>query len=195
MKVILVIELLNSLGITGTQLFWLFNTNFGNGIIWIETFVDIVLIMSVAIIPIGISLIPTTNKSQFFSNKQSRLTNDDKQRIAHICFFIISLLFTIGILFETGYSAWKKYDIKAAAIVAVFGLVLCGILVSLLVFQLPFLVGMYREQHQHYCIQQPIKHDKSSRYIKIEWLPKQYIRKLNMVMSRVPIKENRQFNI
>ncbi|CAF4804304.1 unnamed protein product [Rotaria sp. Silwood2] len=75
------------------------------------------------------------------------------------------------------------------------GLIVCGILISGIVFRICLLVQKYHEQHQQYHLQEFTKYNDSSRYAKIKWLSKRYRRKLKKVMSGVSIQEHHQFNV
>jgi hypothetical protein len=78
------------------------------------------------------------------------------------------------------------------------GSLLCVAYIYCLVCQIGIFVRKYQRRRQRYYHLREFDakcNKKSSRYIKIEWLSKQYLHKFKMIMNRVLTEEHHQFNV
>jgi len=128
----------------------------------------------------------------FFLNYQRRWRMDKKSEIFLAFAIAITCLFSIETLFEVAYRTYKKEPTSIGFPIIFFtcGLIICVVLITSIVISVYIHVQDYYHQHERYLLRKPIKHNKSSRYGKIEWLSKRHIRKLKMIMSGVFIQEN-----
>ncbi|CAF2910675.1 unnamed protein product [Rotaria sp. Silwood2] len=153
--------------------------------------------MSITKIPINISSISKTNKSQSFRNKQLRWAKNIKFEdiILYVLASIAGLVF-IGFTFDRAYHVWKKNRMNGGAItIFVMDLLVCEMLIYWLIAGIYVLILKYCQQHQQYHLRESIESIDSSNSIKIIWFSKRYLQKLKTAMNEVLISEHHHFNV